>query len=193
MAEKKRRYCRNTVKGKRRGSKWPEELKTAAICDLLVNNNICAVARKYQVPESTLRTWMAAAEKSGADGKRNLFEEARRNALRQLNHRASAGAVASVEYIGRRLEINAKDAEIYEENKNRLAEAQNLTEEEKSQSLAKMELHKPMSDFAAAGYMRALQSVAERTGRILDENDTDKLQDKARVNVVFSGGDDVWQ
>ena len=58
---KKRIYRDNTVKGKRRGSKWPAEIKTAALCDLLVNNNLSQVAARYGVPESTLRTWETEA------------------------------------------------------------------------------------------------------------------------------------
>ena len=51
------RYRDNTVKGTRRGSKWPEAVKTACMCDLLTDNNLSVVARRHGVPESTLRTW----------------------------------------------------------------------------------------------------------------------------------------
>ena len=47
------RYRDNTVKGTRRGSKWPEAVKTACMCDLLTDNNLSVVARRHGVPEST--------------------------------------------------------------------------------------------------------------------------------------------
>ena len=40
------KYRDNTVKGSRRGKKWPEEIKTAAMCDLLLSNNLSEVARR---------------------------------------------------------------------------------------------------------------------------------------------------
>ena len=82
---KKRRYVDNTVKGTRRGSRWPEETKTGAMCDLLVGNNLSAVARKYGVPESTLRTWMSAAHKLDAGGRKSLFDQERERQIRALD------------------------------------------------------------------------------------------------------------
>lgn len=124
--EKKRRFCRNQTQGSRRGQKWPESIRTAAMCDLLVSNNICAVARKYGVPESTLRTWMTRAERMDGNGRTSLFAQARQNELRKLNHLAAQGAAASVEYIRRRLEVNDRDAELYEGLKRRMDRAEGL-------------------------------------------------------------------
>ena len=89
--EKKRKYRKNTVEGSRKGSKWPEEVKTAALADLLVGNNLCAVARRHGVPESTLRSWLNAARKKKPGQTESLFDAARRDALRALNHNAAAG------------------------------------------------------------------------------------------------------
>lgn len=169
--KKPRRYCKNKTAGKHRGSKWPEEIKTAAICDLLVSNNICAVARKYGVPESTLRTWMAAAEKTGKDGKENLFEEARKEAIRKLNHNASQAAVNSVEYIRRRLEVNDSNAERYEKDLADLEQQlkENRISAETAEAMSNViRMRQPMQDTAAAGMLRALQQVSERSGNMLE-------------------------
>lgn len=108
------RYRDNTVKGTRRGSKWPEAVKTACMCDLLTDNNLSVVARRHGVPESTLRTWERQARRKTPGEQKSLFEAAREQELRELNRKASAAANNSVDYVRRRLERNDRDAEIYE-------------------------------------------------------------------------------
>ena len=61
---KKRAYCKNTVKGKQRGKKYPAEFRAEVVMAMLDSNSICAVAKKYGVPESTIRSWMS--EEAGA-------------------------------------------------------------------------------------------------------------------------------
>ena len=61
------RYRDNTVKGTRRGSKWPEAVKTACMCDLLTDNNLSVVARRHGVPESTLGATGAAQDAGGTE------------------------------------------------------------------------------------------------------------------------------
>ena len=177
---KKRIYRKNTVKGSRKGSKWPEEVKTAALADLLVGNNLCAVARRHGVPESTLRTWLAAARKKEPGRDESLFEAARRDALRALNHTAAAGARVSVEYIRRRMEASQRDADIYEDAVARLDEADGvkdgqealpMDQEERDRLKRTMDRHKPMGDFAAANYLRALTAVTARAGQMLSEGE----------------------
>lgn len=179
---KKRKYRKNTVAGSRKGSKWPEEVKTAALADLLVGNNLCAVARRHGVPESTLRSWLAAARKKDPGQTQSLFDDARRDALRALNHNAAAGARVSVEYIRRRLESSQRDAEIYESAVARLDEADGVREEGEAPALPldpeeqerlkrTMERHRPMGDFAAANYLRALTAVTARAGQMLGEGE----------------------
>lgn len=201
---KERKYCKNTVKGSRKGSKWPEEIKTAAICDLLVSNNICAVARRYGVPESTLRTWLTAARKKSADEKKSLFDAAREAELRALNHNAAAAARNSVEFIRRRLEANEADAAIYAGAKARLDEADGIfggerpgggkaltvqepevpmSAEERESLQAAMARHKPMGDFAAANYLRALTGVAGKSAQLLGE---EKTEDKT-IRIEMHG------
>ena len=124
--QKKRVYRKNKTKGSRPGKKWPEEVRTAAMCDLLVSNNICEVARKYGVPESTLRTWMTAAKKKSPAEKRDLFAEERQRQLRALGHMAAAGARNTVQYIVGRLDENHREAAIYYGLKARLDEDDRL-------------------------------------------------------------------
>lgn len=123
---KKRVYRKNKTKGSRPGSKWPEEVRTGAMCDLLVSNNICAVARKYGVPESTLRTWMTAAKKKTDAEKKDLFAQERERQLRALGHMAAAGARNTVQYIVGRLEENDREAAIFYGLKQQLDEDDRL-------------------------------------------------------------------
>ncbi|MBM6916147.1 transposase [Gemmiger formicilis] len=195
---KKRKYRDNTVKGKRRGSKWPAEIKTAALCDLLVNNNLSQVAARYGVPESTLRTWETEARKKGASEKRDLFAEAREARLREINHLAAAGARASVRYIQRRLELSARDAEIQEAITQRIDQAAGVTVDESGVQIgaqqhldpAEKDLleamagrHRPMGDFAAANYLRALVSVSDRAAKMLGEDVTEDDGLQVRVSL----------
>ena len=63
-----RRYCKNTVKGSRRGQKYPPKVRAEVLMAMLSSGSICAVAPRYGVPESTIRSWMAGAtplQKSG--------------------------------------------------------------------------------------------------------------------------------
>ena len=66
MAEKKRAYCKNTVPGRQRGRKYPPKFRAEVVMAMLTTNSICAVARRYGVPESTIRSWMA--EEAGKPG-----------------------------------------------------------------------------------------------------------------------------
>ena len=72
MAEKQRRYCKNKTPGTRRGRKWDEKTRTGVLMDMITSNNICAVARKWGVPESTIRTWQAEELKKPE----SVFEQA---------------------------------------------------------------------------------------------------------------------
>lgn len=197
-------YHDNTVKGTRRGKKWPEEIRTAAMCDLLVHNNLSDVARRYNVPESTLRTWMKQAVRKKPDEKKSLFEKARETELRALARKASAAANCSVEYMRRRLEQNLDDAEITEYCRKRLDELDGLitydgpedpecrelgpvreVEQEmpgeRDMLLKLMDRHRPMSDFGAANFARTLVSVTGRAADLL--GDDDEAQAALRVEV----------
>lgn len=200
------RYHDNTVKGTRRGKKWPEDVRTAVMCDLLVHNNLTDVARRYNVPESTLRSWLRAAERKSPGEQKTMFEQARENALRAVAHKASAAAQNSVEYIRRRLERNATDAEIYEACRQRLDELDELVvyqgpEEpgcealglvleimpeqpgEREQLERLMERHRPMSDFGAANFARTLMSTTGKARELLGGDEAEDA-DVLRIEIV---------
>lgn len=62
---KKRAYCKNTVQGSQRGRKYPPKLRAEVVMAMVASNNICAVARRYKVPESTIRSWLAEEAAKG--------------------------------------------------------------------------------------------------------------------------------
>lgn len=202
-------YHDNTVKGTRRGKKWPEEIRTAAMCDLLVHNNLSDVARRYNVPESTLRTWMKQAERKKPEEKKSLFEKARETELRALARKASAAANCTVEYMRRRLERNLNDAEITEYCRRRLDELDGLiayegpedpecrelgmvrkvepeVPGEREMLLKLMDRHRPMSDFGAANFARTLVSVTGRAADLLG----DEAEAQAALQVEVCGVSD---
>ena len=110
MAEKQRRYCKNKTPGTRRGRKWDEKTRTGVLMDMITSNNICAVARKWGVPESTIRTWQAEELKKPE----SVFEQARREYARQVAAAAASAALDHIGYISRRVSANRTNAEIYE-------------------------------------------------------------------------------
>ena len=75
---------------------------------MIGSNSICAVARKYGVPESTIRSWMAE-EAGKPDG---VFAEARAQAAREIAARAALGARAQVGYLQQRVAENQRASEI---------------------------------------------------------------------------------
>lgn len=103
-----RKYRKNTVKGKQKGKKRPEWVKTAVLCDLMVSNNISAVAQKYDVPESTIRTWKAKAEKE-PDGGESLWAKARAEQIQMMTHKAAQSANLNLDLIIHRLQAGARN------------------------------------------------------------------------------------
>lgn len=88
-----RKYCKNTVPGRQgRGKKYPARVRAEVVMAMISSNSICAVARKYGVPESTIRSWMAE-EAGKSDG---VFAEAR----------------AQVGYLQQRVAENQRASEI---------------------------------------------------------------------------------
>lgn len=107
--KKKRVYRKNTVPGRQRGKKYPEAVKTAALCELLGNSNLSDVAKKYGVPESTLRGWMTKAAQEGPEGEKSLWVRAREEEIRQITLKAAQGARLNLELILRRLEAGERN------------------------------------------------------------------------------------
>ena len=117
MAE--RRYCKNTVPGRQgRGKKYPAAVRAEAVMAMIGSNSICAVARRYGVPESTIRSWMAE-EAGKPDG---VFAAARAEAAREIAARAAVGAKAQVSYLQQRVAENQRAAEIRQRLQQRLDE-----------------------------------------------------------------------
>lgn len=104
-----RKYCKNTVPGRQgRGKKYPAAVRAEVVMAMIGANSICAVARKYGVPESTIRSWMAEEAKK-PDG---AFAAARQEAAREIAARAALGAKAQVTYLQRRVAENQRAAEV---------------------------------------------------------------------------------
>ncbi len=104
-----RKYCKNTVPGRQgRGKKYPARVRAEVVMAMIGSNSICAVARKYGVPESTIRSWMAE-EAGKSDG---VFAEARAQAAREIAARAALGARAQVGYLQQRVAENRRASEI---------------------------------------------------------------------------------
>lgn len=80
-----RKYCKNTVPGRQgRGKNYPAAVRAEVVMAMIGSNSICAVARKYGVPESTIRSWMA--EEAGKPD--SVFARARAEAAREIAARA---------------------------------------------------------------------------------------------------------
>ena len=117
MAEKKRAYCKNTVPGRQRGRKYPPKFRAEVVMAMLTTNSICAVARRYGVPESTIRTWVAEEARRG-----DVWAEERRAAAREIALRASLGTRAQVSYLQGRVEENQRAAQVRQKLHARLDE-----------------------------------------------------------------------
>lgn len=103
----KRAYCKNTVKGSQRGRKYPPKVRAEVLMAMLSSGSICAVARRYGVPESTIRSWMAEEA-----GRSDAFAKERQAAAREIAIRASLGARAQVSYLQSRVDESRRAAQV---------------------------------------------------------------------------------
>ena len=103
----KRAYCKNTVKGSQRGRKYPPKVRAEVLMAMLSSGSICAVARRYGVPESTIRSWMAEEA-----GRSDAFAKERQAAAREIAIRASLGARAQVSYLQSRVDESQRAAQV---------------------------------------------------------------------------------
>lgn len=103
----KRAYCKNTVKGTRRGQKYPPKVRAEVLAAMLSSGSICAVARRYGVPESTIRSWMAEEASRG-----DAFAKERQAVAREIAIRASLGARAQVSYLQSRVDESQRAAQV---------------------------------------------------------------------------------
>lgn len=182
---KKRVMKKNTVQGTRRGSKWPPEVKTACMADLLLTDNLTTVAKRHGVPESTLRTWRDEARKEGRD---NVWARARQDAVKEIAYKAATGARLNVELLCRRLEAGSRAQEALEEIRGRLRELGPTRKEEpieitqeRVQLMDALTKWNHMSDFAATNILRTLVSVGDRAAAQTGG------AENADIQVVLSG------
>ena len=110
----KKKFIPNTVKGGRKGSKYSETVQTAALFELMTNTNIHQVARKYGVPESTLRGWLKRA-KEAPDGGESVWQKARAEEVRKITVRAAQDAALTLDLMRRRLDTGARNLARVEE------------------------------------------------------------------------------
>ena len=102
-----RSYCKNTVKGSRRGQKYPPKVRAEVLMAMLSSGSICAVARRYGVPDSTIRSWLAEEA-----GRSDAFAKERQAAAREIAIRASLGARAQVSYLQSRVDESQRAAQV---------------------------------------------------------------------------------
>lgn len=166
------KYKNNTVKGTRRGQKWPESVRVACMAALLFENNLSAVAARYGVPESTLRTWQTKARQMQDEEKQSIFDKARSDAVRKVAVQAAQSTVLAEELLHRKLERGLSNDERLQDIVSRLealgppSDAEDpQTELERKQLQHKLQYTPPMGDFAATNILRALSSVSANAAK----------------------------
>lgn len=174
-ASKKRRVRKpNTVKGTRRGGRYPEQVKTAALADMLICRNLSEVARQHGVPESTLRSWQRAMDKNG---EKDAFERARMDALREINYRAVRGAVLSTAYLEHRLE-HAAETEALRDRMLQETDAARREQLEKD-----LFMRRGMGDGDAARTAGTLMAVLEKSREMLREESENGEEEDLSVSI----------
>ena len=183
-----RRYCKNTVPGKQgRGRKYPAAVRAQVVMAMIGSNSICAVARKYGVPESTIRSWMT--EEAGKPD--SVFAEARAQAAREIAARAAMGAKAQIGYLQQRVDENRRAAEVRAKLQARLDEDARArsgigmllkSEEENLQDAAETGL----VVYASPGsYDRQLTyNEREELGKQLERYEAAAMSDRDAANVA---------
>lgn len=186
MAQRKMRP--NSVPGQRRGSKWPPEVKTACMAALLVADNLTEVARKYGVPESTLRNWKTEATKEGRD---SVWAKARQEAVRQIAYRAAEGARLNVEYLCRRIEAGDRAEQAREQLLERLRELGPPSPEEPEGRRAErkaledaLNKYHGLTDFAATNILRTLSNVSAAGAK--EQQAAKAAHDNGEILVVLA-------
>lgn len=183
----KRAYCKNTVQGSQRGRKYPPKLRAEVVLAMVASNNICAVARKYRVPESTIRSWLAEEAARG-----DAFAEARQAAAREIAVRASLGAKEQVAYLQGRVAESQRAAELRRKLDKRLEEGVRAEDAETGALLKTSE--EELADAAETGlvvygspgsYDKTLQDGERRKLASLREHyDGLTMTDKDAANVA---------
>lgn len=215
---KKRAYCKNTVKGKQRGKKYPAAFRAEVVMAMLGSNSVCAVAKKYGVPESTIRSWM-----SEEAGRSDAFAKARQEAAREIAIRASLGVRAQVTFLQGRAAESQRAAQITERLHRRLDEDtrardfavgtllkddpeeladaspgsydRQLDDTERRRLNAELERYegRVMSDKNAAGVAKVLMEVAEKAAAMVPAENTDSESGPPMVEIAAASETDGQQ
>lgn len=159
---KKRAYCKNTVAGSQRGRKYPPKLRAEVVMAMVASNSICEVARRYRVPESTIRSWMAEEAAKG-----DAFAEARQAAAREIAVRAAMGAKAQVAFLQGRVAESQRAAEIRGRLDKRLEEGIRAADAEVGALLKTGE--EELADAAETGLV-VYNSLGSYDRKLLDED-----------------------
>lgn len=180
-----KRFVKNTVKGTRRGSKWPPETKTACMVEMLVRDNLHEVAQRHGVPESTLRTWYKEAQRKTEEEKSGLWGQAMADIVKGIAYDATAGARLTADMINRRLHIGAANAQRNEEIRQLIITGLSGGEigpEEVTKLEKEMQYRREVGDYAMANYMRALMAVSSKAREVQGENTP------PAITVILEGG-----
>lgn len=85
-----------------RGQKVSDELKEKAIAMLATNNNVSAISRELDIPDSTLRTWQKNI-KEGKDGSCKEFAKLREEKKKEFIENAWSSIELATSLINKRL------------------------------------------------------------------------------------------
>ena len=171
-------FVKNTVSGKRRGSKWPPQVQVACLSEMVIKNNLHAIAQKHGVPESTLRGWWNKLLAQGVAQQAEVVREAQKEAVREIAFDATMAAKRNMGLIATRLEQAERNEARCEEIDGALLEGVEDEETAKRMQLEKM-LRPPMGDYPLANYARVLMMVQEKA--------TAPTEDKAGGGALSEG------
>lgn len=178
-------FVRNTVKGRRRGSSYPEEFKLACQLEMLIEDNVNRLAKKHDVPESTLRGWYRQIWQKGAEERKKMLADARTQVMSDVAMRAAGGAKRGVEMINARLEIGQRNAARVE-----AIEEDLLAYEWDEEDLAALKQEKEsrerrvVGDYPLANFTRTLVSVGGMAWRAGGQDDSGAGSVEIAIEVV---------
>lgn len=152
---------KNSVKGIAHGKKRPEWQREKCLLELLTNENVLEVARKNNVPESTLRSWLEKAIKPGPNGEKSEWQKAREENIHKIAQTAAAGALAGAKLMEKRIKRSAARENEAERIYRGMREAEEAGDAEgakrmKEQMAAMREAMPPESAFGLTNMFRAL-------------------------------------
>ena len=154
--------AKNVEGGRKRGEKWPDEVRLRCVCTLLVEGNLSAVAKVYGVPESTLRHWWKAFLAQGVQEQAEVMTEAQRQAVQGIAFEAAAGTKQILEMMRERVQLAKRNARRAEEIREALI-AGMYGEKSEEELLREIKLRPLMEDSPMVSMARVLLSAQEKT------------------------------